>query len=173
MNSGPLLRAIRAYKDEDARGWAWLFGRVLAGYLDANSTLFEGFDLIALNPSYTGDGAARTWDHVRLIAERADVESLGRWPFDLSRRAVIEKTSMTPRMREAATAQERRRIGFEELAPALLVTAPTRVHGKRILVFDDVFTAGDTLQQVAFKLRGAGAASVSALVLARQPWTRP
>jgi predicted amidophosphoribosyltransferase len=38
-------------------------------------------------------------------------------------------------------------------------------------VFDDVFTEGSTLREVARALLMAGAEEVAGVVLARQPWT--
>ena len=54
-----------------------------------------------------------------------------------------------------------------DLRAALEVRDPSRVSGRRVLVVDDVFTDGSTLREVAGVLRGAGAAAVSGLVLAR------
>jgi hypothetical protein len=34
MRSGELEVAINRYKYAEAKGWAWIFGRVLAGYLE-------------------------------------------------------------------------------------------------------------------------------------------
>jgi predicted amidophosphoribosyltransferase len=47
---------------------------------------------------------------------------------------------------------------------------PTAVVGQRIIVIDDVFTTGNTLNAVARRLREAGAAAVAGITLARQPW---
>ena len=47
---------------------------------------------------------------------------------------------------------------------------PELVRGKRILVYDDVYTEGLTLREVARALRNAGAVEVSEVVLARQPY---
>ena len=47
---------------------------------------------------------------------------------------------------------------------------PGVVAGKRVLVYDDVFTSGTTMRQVALKLIAAGATGVDAVVLARQPF---
>jgi predicted amidophosphoribosyltransferase len=44
------------------------------------------------------------------------------------------------------------------------------VAGKTIMVYDDVFTGGHTLNAVARRLREAGAVKVVGLALARQPW---
>ena len=47
---------------------------------------------------------------------------------------------------------------------------PDLVRGKRILVYDDVYTEGLTLREVARSLRDAGAIEVSEIVLAREPY---
>jgi predicted amidophosphoribosyltransferase len=66
--------------------------------------------------------------------------------------------------------RERRDAARYKLAPLLQVPDPAVVGGKRVLVYDDVFTTGATLCEVALKLRAAGASEVGAVVLARQPF---
>ncbi len=53
------------------------------------------------------------------------------------------------------------------VADAFTCPDPAAVRGRRILLFDDVATTGATLDACARALRGAGAASVRALVVAR------
>jgi predicted amidophosphoribosyltransferase len=53
------------------------------------------------------------------------------------------------------------------------VRKPELVDGARILVFDDVFTEGFTIRQVARALKEAGAVEVSEIVLARQAYGGP
>ncbi|HBV94617.1 MAG TPA: hypothetical protein DEG26_07970 [Chloroflexi bacterium] len=66
---------------------------------------------------------------------------------------------------------ERRRLAAERLRPALRVPDPRRTAGKRLLVVDDVFTDGRTLDEVARALRlQGGATEVCGLALCRQPW---
>ena len=48
---------------------------------------------------------------------------------------------------------------------------PARTASRSILVYDDVFTDGTTLNEVARALRGQAAASeVCGVTLCRQPW---
>jgi ComF family protein len=53
------------------------------------------------------------------------------------------------------------------VAQAFQVARPQRVQGQRILLFDDVYTTGATVNECSRMLRRAGARSVDVLVLAR------
>lgn len=65
----------------------------------------------------------------------------------------------------------RRQIAATELRQALHVPRAERTEGKRILVYDDIFTSGFTLREVARALILDGNASeVCGVSLARQPW---
>lgn len=166
MRSGSLKNTITAYKYDNVKGWAWIFGRILVGYLERKDQTFEEFDVIIPMPTYVGpEPEARSWDHVATIIERAEIEG-PHWPF---RRDVMTKTAMTPTMAGLPFGQ-RAQMAETQLRPALQVSDPAAVAGKLVLVFDDVFTAGLTLREVAFKLKAAGAAGVAGIVLARQPY---
>jgi predicted amidophosphoribosyltransferase len=69
------------------------------------------------------------------------------------------------------TYAERRRIAEEQLRPVLHMPHPERTAGKRILVYDDVFTDGHTLNEVVRALKAeGGAAAVCGVSLCRQGW---
>jgi predicted amidophosphoribosyltransferase len=92
------------------------------------------------------------------------------WPFDTGPVAAIVKTRPTPRLAPLGHA-ERRRVAEELIRPALNVPDRNRTAGRRILVVDDVFTDGRTLDEVARVLRlQGGAREVCGLALCRQPW---
>jgi len=167
MRSGPLEAAINRYKYEERRAWATIFGRILVGYLDDNPGYWWTFDFIVASPTYVGQGG-RSWDHVGLVLEKADVEAGGRWPFDVASPRAITQVSPTERFVDKGW-KERRAIAEGPLREALLVPDPDRVRGKRIVVFDDVFTEGLRMREVARALVLAGASAVEEIVLARQP----
>lgn len=170
---GVLQARLGRYKFDGAQGWALIFGRILVGFLDHHSASFNDFDLIVGNPSYTGAGAERDWDHIRLILEAAADAGGGRWPFDLEKPAAIIKTKPTSPLRQAARYQRRKEIAEMEIRAALAVPDAGRIAGKKILVFDDVFTDGLTLREVARLLRGRGAALVCGVSIARQIYQGP
>lgn len=165
MRTGPLRRAIDRYKVDGKQAWAGIFGRVLLGYLNANDTVFQRYDLIVPSPTWVGEGG-RAFDHTGLVIERAIAEDDGTWPFQTG---TVQKTAATTPFR-GKTWKSRYDIAEHELRPALTVPDPDLVRGKRILVYDDVYTEGLTLREVARALRSAGAREVSEIVLARQPY---
>jgi predicted amidophosphoribosyltransferase len=165
MRTGPLRRAIDRYKVDGKQAWAGIFGRVLLGYLNADRRVFQRYDLIVPSPTWV-DEDGRAFDHTALVIEHAITEDDGVWPFQTE---VVQKTAATTPFR-GKTWKDRYRIAENELRPALRVPEPESVRGKRILVYDDVYTEGLTLRAVARSLRDAGALEVSEVVLARQPY---
>jgi predicted amidophosphoribosyltransferase len=163
MRSGTLKSTINAYKYAETKGWAWIFGRVLVGYLEDID--LPPWDLIIPMPTYVGEGA-RSWDHIDLILERAMIEG----PEQPIRRDVMRKTKATPRLVDQHGFYARAVLAEREFGPALEVIDRAAVLGKSVLVFDDVFTSGLTLREVARKLKAAGAREVAGIVLARQPF---
>jgi predicted amidophosphoribosyltransferase len=166
MRTGEMKRAITRYKYDGKWGWAAIFGRILVGFLNDYAEAFQRFDFITPSPSFVGPGTQRAYDHTRRIVEAAEIEEPIRWPFAYD---VIVKDALTERL-VGKTWQERRVIAEGELRGALRVPDPDRVDGTRVLIIDDVFTEGFTIREVARALRGAGAAEVSEIVLAREPW---
>jgi predicted amidophosphoribosyltransferase len=166
MRTGALKRAISAYKYDGKWGWAYIFGRVVVGFLEALPEDFRDcYGAIIPMPTYVGPGG-RDRDHTAEILKRAEMEDPD-WPFRFD---VMEKTRATPTLVEQRSFYDRARVAERQIGPALEVVNPEAVSGEHVLVFDDVFTGGLTLREVAHKLRDAGAKSVDGLVLARQPF---
>jgi predicted amidophosphoribosyltransferase len=173
MRSGILQQKINNYKYDNKKEWALIFARVLVGHLQTHHAIFSQFDIIVASPHFTGPGATRTWDHTRLVLEHATQLVPGVWPFDLQDPPVIIKTANTEPLAQARTWRQRYEVATGPIRDSLRVTSPLRTRGKRILVYDDVFTDGQTLNEVARALRLMGEArSVCGITLARQPWRR-
>jgi predicted amidophosphoribosyltransferase len=168
LREGPLTEALTRYKYRGRTGWAMIFGRVLAGFLDERVETFSAFDLIIASPTFVGPGG-RDFDHTSMVlAEAARLDERG-LPFVIDD-PVIVKTAPTKRLVECETWQERRQVCENEVLPALQVPDPSRLEGRHILVYDDVFTDGLNLNVVASVLRHHGASRVCGVTLARQPW---
>ena len=169
MRSGVLADVINRYKVRNGWGWSIVFGRILVGFLEARREMFRSFDLIISSPTFVGP-KGRMRDHTRLVLEQAQEYAPDQWPFDLEEPAAITKMSPTKPMR-GLSGPKRDEVAHGELREALHVPDPTRTSGKSILVYDDVFTGGRTLNEVARALLVAGNASeVCGVSLSRQPW---
>jgi predicted amidophosphoribosyltransferase len=163
-----LRQVIAQYKYRGATSWASVLGRVLAGYLAEHSPWFEEFELLIPSPGHPDrPGLA---DPVERIVDAAASVAGDLWPFDVGPRRCLIKTAATMPLMEVGSPEARRLWAACDLRPALEVTEPERVHGRQVLVIDDILTDGSTLREVALALRQAGAAGVSGLVFARQPW---
>lgn len=174
MRSGVLERAISAYKYDGKRGWGVIFGRILAGFLEERANSFRPFDLIVASPTWTGaDGRSFDHTHEVLAYAASEVPPGSTWPFDINADPSIVKLSATPRL-VGCSYKERRRIAENELRSSLRVTHRERIHRKQVLVYDDVFTDGLTLREVARALiRDGGALTVCGVTLCRQRYRRP
>jgi predicted amidophosphoribosyltransferase len=171
MRSGILEQAISRFKYENKAGWRDIFARVLVGFLDDHRSTFEDFDVIVASPTYLPENSARAYDHTRAVIDAAEQEGGDRWPFDVGDPPLIIKTAETPRMM-GLTWAERNRVARGPLRDALHVPEPGLARRNSILVYDDVFTDGQTLNEVARALRACGATEVCGVTLTRQPFRR-
>lgn len=162
MKTGALDDAIKLHKYHGRVGWAMIFARVLLGYLDTHPDVGTAH-LILPMPAFDPSG-----DHATRVINSAIDQDDHSYPFRVHP-PVIVKTAQTTRMVATRNAAERR-AAATELYNALVVPKPVAVKGKYIVVFDDVFTGGHTLNAVARRLLYAGASTVAGLTLARAPW---
>ena len=172
MRTAPLATAVNMYKYGGERRWALIFGRIVAGFVEDHAGLMEPFDLITAVPTYMGpDG--RAFDHTRDVLVVANEETGGRWPFDVEGQAAVFQTTKTERMARLKTYAERKAHAFGAYRDSLSVPDPARTNGMTILVYDDLFTNGLVLNEVARALKEqGGAAEVCGITLAREPWKR-
>jgi ComF family protein len=149
----PLQDAICALKYRSlfslANPLATLMIRALPEQLDT--------DVIAPVPLHSSRLRTREFNQSMLIADRV-ARYLGQ-PVSVT--DLIRTTATDPQT--SLTRQQRLR----NLRHAFAVRHPEPFAGRRVLLIDDVFTTGTTLNECAKALRSAGAVSVCALTLAR------
>lgn len=147
----PLSRAITLYKDAGERRLAEEFGRMAANVL---APCAGGAGCVVPVPASRAAIVRRGFDHMTLIAQAAAAA------LDLPVRHALE----------IARAIDQRGLGREarraNAAEALALAPGTALEG-RVLLLDDVFTTGATLDAAAALLQSAGAAEVRVAVLAR------
>ncbi|MBQ1054194.1 hypothetical protein KBX35_05245 [Micromonospora sp. C32] len=168
MKTGELEQSILKVK---AGKWAWgyIFSRVVLGYLYHNPWLTDQTDAIIPMPAFllpTDD--YRAADHAGwVIRQAAEQDETGlNFIYDPP---LLVKTRATPKMRHTSGVAQRRAVS-QQIYEALEVPDPSRVQDLQIVVYDDVFTGGHTLDAVARKLKEAGAAGVYGLALSRAQW---
>lgn len=164
--TSPLAETLRGYKYGGKRGWRFIFGRLLLGWLDRHPRAASRYDLILPNPSHAG---REPYQHVELMLEVAAAEDVHRrWPIHP---AGLVKTRKTPR--SAGGGLEAKIEAARLHAAAVRVAPELRGHldGARVLLIDDVFTTGAQFAAVGRRLRRrGGVARVDGLVIARTPW---
>jgi predicted amidophosphoribosyltransferase len=162
LYEGALRKAVLAYKYRADLRWARVFAGLLLGFLRKHAAWFEEYALACPVPSYAGPGARRDWGHVELLCAELAALSAGEWPFERLVRKVAETQPMSARAHP-----ERCRIAAQHLAGSLEPAPGGCIEGQKVVLVDDVCASGQTLLTVARTLRGAGAAEVTGLVLAR------
>lgn len=148
-----------------------IFARVLIGYIDEHWVEFLDYDLFVASPAFIAPGSGG-FDRTRFVITTA-ARTGTVWPFDTAEPPTIVKTAPTPAMKRKNWPQ-RDAIARAELRGALAIPNVERTRGRNIVVFDDLFTTGHTLNEVATCLRVVGGASrVTGLSLARQLRAKP
>lgn len=146
---------VRRYKFRGKSLYAGLFGTLMAQCV--YDRLSEPVELVTWVPLSHKRLRERGYDQARLLAERA-AEELG-----LPVVRTLEKWQDTPAQSHIGDHSARR----ANVRGVYRAVEDCSVEGKHILLVDDVTTSGATLSECAACLRAAGAASVTALTLAR------
>lgn len=152
---GVLRDSLRRFKFLGRAEYARVYGPILADAV--RRTLAGRYDTIAWMPVSDGTLATRGYDQARLLAEET-AAALG----DRAR-PLLRKVRDTAAQSSLDSAGAR----WGNVAGAYAVPGPAAVHGRRILLIDDILTTGATLEEGARTLRAAGAAEVVAAAFCR------
>lgn len=141
-------KSLLRYKFGNARSYASVYGRLLA--IKIQEDLPDDIDILAWVPVSRLRRFRRGYDQVELIAKEVGVQ-LGYTP-----QVILKKVRNTPAQSSLVTAAQRRAnvMGVYSIPDAKLV------HGKRILLLDDIITTGATISECAKTLQFAGAKAV-------------
>jgi hypothetical protein len=140
-------------------------GGLLAAHVRHNFKPDE-VGLITAVPTYVA--GPDEYAHTETVLHAASTADVDGYAWDVAGEPAIRQVGPTERVAGANMAARRRKAA--QLRRLLEVQHPDRVTGQRVLVFDDVFTSGHSVNEVARALRGAGATRVDVVVLARTPW---
>ena len=151
---GDVRRSLLRYKFGGLSVYAPKYAELMYSCIEENEL---SFDLITWAPLGRKRLRKRGYDQAKLLA-LALSERFGKPCAQL----LIKSKDNPPQ--SGTGSREKRRAN---VSGVYAVTDPARVHGRRVLLVDDIVTTGSTLSECARILRAAGAAEVSALTLAR------
>ncbi|MBI4219229.1 MAG: ComF family protein [Chloroflexi bacterium] len=151
---GPVRSAVHALKYRDLRAIAPVLGSLMAA--DLRVARLEA-DVVVPVPMHGKRLRTRGYNQAELLARQV-ARQLKLGVDSRSLRRVAE----TPPQARASSEAERE----QQVRGAFAATSS--IAGRRVLLIDDVATTGSTLRECGRVLMAAGAAEVSALVLARE-----
>ncbi len=154
---GPMRHAIHRLKYEGVEALGELLGPLLANRMVTDGLLTERYDLVIPVPLTEARQKRRGFNQAALLALPL-AEALN-VPF--LERAVTRETSGEAQVRLTPDAR-RRAVRAEHFE----IQEPARIENARILLVDDVFTTGATVNALALCLLSHGALQVDACALA-------
>ena len=153
---GKMVEAIARFKYRGATHLGKPLGKLLAEYKDDEFS-FSRFQRVIPVPLNVKRLRQRGFNQSLLLTRQV---ARGRaLPLDFQS---LQRIRNTPPQTQLSGADREKNI-----RGAFAVTAPEAIAGKHILLIDDVFTTGATVQECAKMLKKAGAEQVDVLTLAR------
>ena len=157
--AGPLRLAIHAFKYSGLRVLAPDLGQILTNWWGNNGL---SVDIIIPVPLHRSRARWRGYNQSAILAKE-----LGSWTgLPVAEDSLLRTRATRPQVELGA--EDRR----ENVANAF-ACRDSQVAGRKVLLIDDVCTTGATLSACAMAARGARAAEVWALTLAREGRTEP
>jgi ComF family protein len=155
---GGMKRVLHDMKFRHARRYALPLRRLLAEGTGGAGILPASYrpDAVLPVPLHPNRLAVRGYDQTEQIFRQWVIEKNWLWQPD-----ILARKKDTVAQWQLALPERRKNI-----KDAFVVTRPELVKGKRILLVDDIFTSGMTMDACAQALHSAGAAEVRGLALA-------
>lgn len=151
----PLRQAFLRYKFGGCCHYSKLFGQWMTDTLLMVES--EPFDCVTWVPLHPFRRWRRGYDQAMLLAQEVSC----RLHIPLVR--IIRKARYTPAQSGTSSPEKRRR----NVRGAYQPLEGQDLHGKRVLLVDDIITTGSTLENAAAALSSTGAAEIVCLTLAR------
>jgi ComF family protein len=156
---GALRRLVHLLKYEQLRPAAEVIGNLLSMAVLARQ-FADGRVLVAPVPLHGSKKRQRGFNQSELIA-RSALRHLHSSGFELQSRILRR---VRPTVSQTGLTRHQRR---ENVRGAFVVAAPELVKGRAVMIVDDVYTTGTTLNECARILRNAGARQVVVATAAR------
>jgi ComF family protein len=150
---GPLREAIHQYKYRPCRS----LGPLLARWMAVNLRTIHGVDLVMPIPLHSSRLRQRGFNQALLLAH----ELAASFSIPLCYDNLVRIRATKPQV--DLSGDER----IKNVKNAFALIRPSDAVGRSILLIDDVFTTGATMNECARVLKDAGAAQVTALTVAR------
>ncbi|RGE43344.1 ComF family protein [Comamonas testosteroni] len=157
----PWQDLITRYKFQADLGLVRSLGRLMAEHPDIHHQLQQCDALLPI-PASDERLRERGFDHTLLLAQSVTRQAGG--PTLLSH--VVQRQHIQLPQHSSSRAQRLRQL---RSVFSVKAAQQSDIAGRKLLLLDDVMTTGATLDALAACLLSAGAASVSAIVLARTP----
>jgi ComF family protein len=150
---GPLREAVHQFKYRPCRS----LGRPLGQWMVENIRLMLEIDFVMPVPLHVKRLKQRGFNQALLLAHRMSEA----YRIPLSYDNLYRARPTRPQV-ELSGAERLRNV-----AGAFALRCPEKLEGKKVILIDDVFTSGATMNECAAVLKSAGADHVTAFTLAR------
>lgn len=145
---------LHKFKYEQDRHAGEILADLASDFINSH-TLLKSSDLIlTVPPSFK----SRSFDPVPFLTERIEERTQIRWEKDALRRTRITKLQKEIRQKEVKRLNVLNTFKLEK---------PLKLEGKKILLIDDIFDSGATLNEISTLLIQAKADKINVFVLAR------
>jgi len=152
-----LRKCIHLFKYYREKKLAKPLGKLLIDYLSKNKQLYQELDLIIPVPLHKNDLKIRGFNQSLLLSkEIGDYFSLP-----------VEKNILIKKKITGAQIKLSKKEREKNLLNAFFIAEPERIKGKKLLLIDDVFTTGSTVNECSKELKKAQVKNICVLTLAR------